>query len=137
MLTNSERSARFECGIEASSKGDLPLCHPRGVAVYYLVLLRPGEASSDARLNAEHEAFIDDLIRRNQILLGGNLLPREDLPAAYLLVCDSLEQAELLVLEDPYVRDTVFRPRILEWQLVAINPEAVRPELVVRPTDLE
>ncbi|MFQ5920000.1 MAG: YciI family protein [Thermoplasmata archaeon] len=105
--------------------------------MYYLVLLQPGRASSDPRLNAEHEAFIDGLIRRNQILLGGNLLPRSDLPAGYLLVCGSREQAEELVEGDPYVRQGVFRPQILEWQLVAINPEAVDPGLVVRPRDLE
>ena len=104
--------------------------------VYYLVLLHPGEAASDADLDARHETFIDDLIRRNEILLGGNLLPREDPPAAYLLVTDSRAQAEEVVGDDPYVRADVFRPRILEWRLVAINPEAVDERLVLRPHDV-
>lgn len=76
--------------------------------MYYLVLLQPGEASSGPRLDTEHEVFIDDLIRRNQILLGGNLLPRSDLPAGYLLACGSQEQAQELVEGDPYVREASF-----------------------------
>lgn len=104
--------------------------------MYYLVLLRPGGAQSHPELDDQHEAFIDGLIRRNEILLGGNLLPREGLSAAYLLACDSRERAEEVVRLDPYVQEGVFRPKILEWNLVAINPEAVEPSLALRPKDV-
>lgn len=104
--------------------------------MYYLVLLRPGEPRSSRRLDAQHETFIDGLIRRNEVLLGGNLSPRDGLPAAYLLACRSLERAQDLVRLDPYVEKGVFRPTILEWKLVAINPEAVDASLVLRPKDI-
>lgn len=104
--------------------------------MYYLVLFRPGAAGSNTRLNAEHEAFVDRLIRANRILLGGNLSPRDELPGGYLLACASREEAEELVRTDPYVQGGVFDPRVLEWRLVAINPDAIDPELIVRPGDV-
>ncbi|MFQ5919054.1 MAG: YciI family protein [Thermoplasmata archaeon] len=104
--------------------------------MYFLVLLRPGDARSDPRLDAQHEAFIDGLIRGNEILLGGNLSPRSGLPAAYLLACDSRKRAEDVARDDPYVREGVFHPRVLEWRLVAINPDAVDTKLVLRPEDV-
>jgi hypothetical protein len=41
--------------------------------VYVLVLLEPGPAAADeARHQAAHEGFIDSLIERHAILLGGS-----------------------------------------------------------------
>jgi len=106
--------------------------------VYVLVVLKAGEQLEDEPLHAaEHERFIDSLIERNLILLGGGFArPIAGSVAAYLLRCESVEAAHTLVESDPYIAHRVLWPELTEWELVGINPEAIDPSFLVRPEDV-
>ena len=81
-----------------------------------------------------HEEFVDSLIARNLVLLGGELeLGRAF--AAYVLRA-SLADAESIVAEDPLVVGGVAQPRLVPWGLVGVNPEAIDEALIVRPRDI-
>jgi uncharacterized protein YciI len=105
---------------------------------YVLVILREGERmEQEPAFAAEHEQFIDSLIARNVVLLGGPFAaPVGDADAAYLLRCGSVEEAQAIAAEDPYVRGEVARPECVEWDLVGINPDAIDAAAVIRPQDL-
>lgn len=103
--------------------------------MYFLVLLgEPGQPAGD------HEAFIDSLIARNAVLLGGPFAePIASAPgvwAAYVLSCGSLDEARAIVATDPLVTEGRAATSITPWELVAINIAAVRPDLVVTPDDI-
>ena len=106
--------------------------------MYALVLLRPHRNRQPSReLDAEHEAFITAQIRRNEILLGGEWARAAgSFEAAYLLRKGSLGEARALAEDDPYVREGAFEAEIVEWRLVGVNPDAIDPEVVLRPTDV-
>ena len=63
--------------------------------MHALVFLAPsGPTPADDELQAEHERFIDGLDRAGQVVTGGSLRPAtERLEGAYLLRCESLEEA--------------------------------------------
>jgi uncharacterized protein YciI len=105
---------------------------------YALVLLREGPRFGEIDAHtSSHERFIDSLIRRNLILLGGAI---EDstafVHAAYILRCDDLEQARALASEDPLVTHECARVDVFRWHLVAINPDAIAPSAVITPADV-
>ena len=104
---------------------------------YVLVLLRPGP-SVDAhdRWAEDHRKFVDSLIRRNLILLGGGLTGAADLQAAYVLRAAGAEEAAAVAADDPFVRHGVVEPVPLPWELVGINPEAIDPASVVTPAEV-
>lgn len=106
--------------------------------MYVLVLLMAGDRLEDEPLHAaQHERFIDSLIERNLVLLGGGFAqPIGDSVAAYLLRCESFEAARTLVESDPYVAYRVLRPELTEWELVGINPEAIDATAVLRAEDV-
>jgi uncharacterized protein YciI len=106
---------------------------------YVLVILREGEqVEQEHAFAAEHEQFIDSLIERNLVLLGGAFAaPVGDANAAYLLRCGSVEEARAIAAEDPYVRGQVASPECVEWELVGINPDAIDPDAVFRPQDVK
>jgi uncharacterized protein YciI len=106
---------------------------------YVLVILRPGAKADDEPLHAEsHERFIDSLIERNLVLLGGGFAEATvgDADGAYLLRCGSLEEARELVAADPYVSNDVARASSVVWELVGINPDAIDAAAVIRPQDI-
>jgi hypothetical protein len=105
---------------------------------YVLVVLRAsGNAGDEQHQATAHERFIDSLIRRNLVLLGGGFAaPSYDARAAYLLRCDGVEEARRITSEDPFVAHDVMRPEFLEWELVGINPDAIEHEMIVRPSDV-
>jgi uncharacterized protein YciI len=105
---------------------------------YALVLLREGPRFGQIDAYAQsHERFVDSLIRRNLILLGGAIEgPSPIAHAAYILRCDDLEQARALAADDPLVVHEIVRVEVFEWQLVAINPEAIAPSAVITPADV-
>ena len=103
--------------------------------MYVLVMLSPeGRHKEPAEMTERHVKFITRLIRRNKILLGGGLddsaNPRR---AAYLLKVASLEEGRSLAFEDPFVGESAYAASVVEWKLVGINPDAIDPEIVVRP----
>jgi len=105
---------------------------------YVLVILRRGENAGEERLHAEaHERFIDSLIERNLVLLGGGFADAiDDAGGAYLLRCGSVEEARELAATDPYVVHDVVRPECVVWELVGINPDAIDAAAVLRPEDV-
>ena len=96
--------------------------------VYVLVTLVEGPKFGD--VDVDHEPFIDSLITEHLVLLGGDLVDAEQgVRAAYVLRCDDLAAAEAIVATDPLVTSGVMRPWLAEWQLVAIDPQAVDEHL--------
>jgi uncharacterized protein YciI len=79
---------------------------------------------------AAHEAFVDSLIERHLVLLGGGLAdPVSDLHAAYVLRAPSLAAARALAADDPYFAHAVFEPVAVEWKLVGVDLGAVDSDL--------
>jgi uncharacterized protein YciI len=105
---------------------------------YVLVILRRGGNADDERLHAEaHVRFIDSLIERNLVLLGGGFAEAvDDADAAYVLRCGSVEEAREIVATDPFVINDVARPEPVVWELVGINPDAIDAAAVLRPEDV-
>ena len=105
---------------------------------YVLVILRRGGSAGEERLHAEaHERFIDSLIERNLVLLGGGFADAfDDAGGAYVLRCGSVEEARELAATDPYVVHDVVRPECVVWELVGINPDAIDAAAVLRPEDV-
>jgi uncharacterized protein YciI len=103
--------------------------------MYVFVLLQPGENEDPERLlGPAHVEFIDSLIERNAVLLGGDFSGLvENAHAAYLLRCGDLDEAERIVAADPFVINDLARPKLVEWQLVAVNPDAVDADDIVHP----
>jgi uncharacterized protein YciI len=101
--------------------------------MYVLVLLRNGENAEEEALHPEaHEHFIDGLIERHAVLLGGSFVPAfRDAGAAYLLRCAGLEEAQAIAAEDPLVAQGVVRAECVEWELVGIDPDAIDSGQVV------
>lgn len=94
--------------------------------MHALVLLGASRTLYDEELQARHEAFIDELDRQNRVILGGGWEPPTDgFVGAYLLRCDSLQEAQRIARADPFVRSGAARCEVVEWVLVGINPQAV------------
>ena len=101
---------------------------------YFLVLLQP---VAGAGTSPDHEPFVDWLLARNLVLLGGELEPPSSgVDAAYVLSCASLDEARDLVARDPLVSSGCMLADVVEWQLVGVNPTAVEPELLLGPDDV-
>ena len=96
--------------------------------MYFLVLLA---ASPDATgTPPEHEPFIDALIQRKLVLLGGPL-DSEATVAAYVLRCDSLADARDVVADDPLVSSGTVTATVLPWELVGVDLQMIDPAVVV------
>jgi uncharacterized protein YciI len=94
--------------------------------VYFLVLLTD-RADAPAQ-PPDHEPFVDSLVERGLVLLGGPLEPGG---AAYVLRCGSLAEARAVVAEDPLVTSGAVTATVAPWDLVGIDPRLVDPDLVV------
>lgn len=81
-----------------------------------------------------HEQFVDSMIRRNVVLLGGEL-ELTGASAAYVLRA-SISEAEKIVAQDPLVLAGAARARLVPWDLVGINPAAIDEALLIRPEDI-
>jgi hypothetical protein len=101
-------------------------------------MLRRGGNADDESLHAEaHERFIDSLIERNLVLLGGGFAESiVDAGGAYLLRCSGVEEARRIAATDPYVVHDVVRAECVVWELVGINPDAIDAAAVLRPEDI-
>jgi uncharacterized protein YciI len=105
---------------------------------YTLVLLHAGPRFGDIDMYTKgHERFIDSLVRRSLILLGGAIEGSAAFAhAAYILRSDDLEQARALAADDPFVAHDCVRVEVCKWQLVGINPDAIAPSAVRTPADV-
>jgi uncharacterized protein YciI len=81
---------------------------------------------ADAELQSEHERFIDGLDQADQVVMGGALRPEAAaFSGAYVVRCESLEEAREISESDPLVRARAIRCQVVEWELVGINVDAV------------
>jgi uncharacterized protein YciI len=96
--------------------------------MYVLVLLT--ERPDAVGPVPDHEPFIDLLIERELVMLGG---PAEggEAAAAYVLRCDSLAEAHEVVAADPLVRSGAMTASVSRWDLVGIDPRLIDRDLVV------
>jgi uncharacterized protein YciI len=96
--------------------------------VYFLVLLQ--DLRTDRTV--DHEPFIDSLIERNLILLGGPFVdePEAGVESAYVLRCETRAEAEAIVATDPLVSSGAVTATVSTWDLVGINTGAIDPDLV-------
>jgi putative methionine-R-sulfoxide reductase with GAF domain len=60
----------------------------------------------------------------------------DDLEAAYVLRCDTVDEARKVIADDPYFAHEVVVPVVVEWQLVGINPAAIDAGSIVEPGDV-
>jgi uncharacterized protein YciI len=99
---------------------------------YFLVVLKAGPAADEEPRYADaHVAFIDSLIERRLVFLGGDFSePADGISAAYLLRCGSIDEAKAIAAEDPYAIHDVCETETVEWQLVGIDPELIDSNLV-------
>ena len=96
--------------------------------MYVLVTLHEGPKFGE--VDADHETFIDSLIAKHLVLLGGDLVEAgPGIQAAYVLRCDDLATAEAIVATDPLVSSGEMRAQLAEWQLVGIDLGAVDDNL--------
>jgi uncharacterized protein YciI len=105
--------------------------------VYFLVQLHdePGQPRGQT---PEHEPFIDQLIARNVALVGGRFPepPQPGVFAAYVLLCDTREDAQAIAATDPFLTTGQATATVVPWEIVAINPAAMKDELVFQPEDV-
>jgi hypothetical protein len=102
--------------------------------MHALVLLAPSGLSSSDELADEHERFIDGLIARHRVVLGGDWDPPvAGFEAAYLLGCASLDEAREIAGSDPFVRGGSMRFEVVEWGLVSVDPDAVDRDSLLYP----
>jgi YCII-related domain len=102
--------------------------------MHALVLMAIGPAGIPDELQRDHERFIDDLDRANQVVLGGGLKPGvAPYGGAYLLSCGSLDEARDIAASDPLVRGGAVRCDVVEWELVGVNPDAVDRSALLYP----
>jgi uncharacterized protein YciI len=106
--------------------------------VYVLVLFREGASQGQLEAHAgAHRDFVTSLVRRNVVVLGGDFAePISDAHAAYLLHCESIAAAHETIAEDPFFAHGVLEPRLVEWRLVGVNPDAVDPSDLLTPRDV-
>ncbi|MGY1836263.1 YciI family protein [Blastococcus sp. SYSU DS0510] len=93
---------------------------------YFLVLLTAAPGG-EAPL-PDHEAFVDSLVDRQLVLLGG---PLGEGDAAYVLRCASLDEARDVVAADPLVTSGACTAAVTPWDLVGVDLRLVDPDLVV------
>jgi uncharacterized protein YciI len=94
--------------------------------MYFIVLFGPGRRQETDAISKAHEAYIDQLIEQDLILLGGPWQsPVGGFSAAYVLRCPSVDHARSIATSDPIFREQVYEPTIVEWCLVGINPGAI------------
>jgi hypothetical protein len=94
---------------------------------YFLVLLTDTGATIEPP-DGDHERFIEELIARNLILLGGGFgEPADAVVGAYVLSTDTREEALALARQDPLVLAGARGCDVVEWQLVGINTGALKP----------
>jgi uncharacterized protein YciI len=100
---------------------------------YFLVVLKIALAvDKEPQHAAAHVEFIDSLIDRKLVFLGGDLSkPVDGIAAAYVLSCDSIEEARAIAAEDPYSVNGVYETETVEWYLAGIDPELIDSTLVV------
>lgn len=98
--------------------------------MYALVLLQETGAAVE---EPDHEPFIDDLIERNMVLLGGPfdaaIVPGA--LAAYVLRCADRAEVDAVVATDPLVTSGAYLPAVVSWDLVGINLGAIDPGLTL------
>jgi uncharacterized protein YciI len=104
---------------------------------YFLVMLDELSSASarEAHL-AEHEHFVDSMVARNLVLLGGEFDEKVGASyAAYVLAADGTAAAMAIAADDPLVRHGHVSPHVVEWCLIGINRRAIAPEQWLEPTD--
>jgi uncharacterized protein YciI len=97
--------------------------------------MTPGLGQDRAdELEQAHERFIDELDGAGRIVLGGSWKPPAGgFDAAYLVSCETLEEAREVALSDPLARAGAITCQVVEWELVGVNADAVDQSSLLFP----
>jgi uncharacterized protein YciI len=94
---------------------------------YFLVLLEKSEQySSLDDFTENHIAYIDALIEKDKIFIGGDLIADSkksrliftNIESAYLLNVRTLEEATQIAQKEPFSKNNVYKPIIIQWNLI-------------------
>jgi hypothetical protein len=70
----------------------------------------------------------------NNVVLGGAWKPSTvQFEAAYLLSCESLQEAREIAESDLLIRADAIRCEVVEWKLVGVNPDDVDRDSLLYP----
>jgi hypothetical protein len=97
--------------------------------MHVLVLLRELSGGGDAA-DVDHAPFIDDLIERDLVVLGGAFVapPLPGVFAGYLLRCSDVTTAEEILADDPLLTSGACEAIVTEWDLVGLDPDFADPD---------
>jgi hypothetical protein len=89
--------------------------------------------AADPPPTTDHESFIDSLIQRHAVQLGGAFEgdPLPGVNAAYVLRCASLDEAWAIVAQDPLVTSGAATAAVVRWNVVGIDLAAIDSELAI------
>lgn len=95
--------------------------------MHALVLMYPSTAHPPTPAQQEaHVGFIDELDKTNTVVLGGAFKPPvAGIESAYLVSCETLDDARAIAASDPLVPADVIRVEVIEWELVGVNPDSI------------
>jgi uncharacterized protein YciI len=94
--------------------------------MHALIAMTPTDIGQDEELEGAHEEFIGELEAQHRVILGGELAPPvAGHYGAYVIRCDSLDEARAIAARDPLVKRGAVTLTVTEWRLVGVDPEAV------------
>jgi uncharacterized protein len=79
-----------------------------------------------AQARPRHRAYMHALIAQGKVIAAGSFAPEDD-GGLFLYEAPSREAAELMVAEDPYVKEgAILKYRVREYEIHGANPGLLR-----------
>lgn len=92
----------------------------------YMCLMDYADRDAIAAVRPEHRLYLQRLFEEGRVVAAGSFLPNDD-GGLFLYEASSLEEAQQMVDDDPYLRAGVIRShRLAEYEIHGINPALLR-----------
>lgn len=102
--------------------------------MHALIAMTPTGRDDNDKLQGAHEEFIGSLEQHHRVILGGELKPPlAGHYGAYVIRCRDLDEAQRIAESDPLAQQGAITVQAYEWQLVAVDPEAVDRDALLFP----
>lgn len=114
-----------------------PLGDPRRIehgqpSIYACVMTYPTDRAKVERARPAHRRYLMRLLEEGRVVSAGSFVPEDD-GGLFLYRARSLEEAQALVDEDPYLVEGVIRHYVLRrYEIHGANPDLLE---VTRPGD--